>query len=148
MNEMLDKDTLGAIATEAAAAMFSLQLEPTTESDADAMNRPGRHTVVLRLHGVPAIFLSLGCDREAGAEIAHTIFEVSVDQTDDAMIDDALRELANIFAGQVKSMLAPDHEIGLPRVQHDAVALTAHDWHGVSMRIGASEQCLDLAVAA
>ena len=149
----IDRDTLAGIATDAAAAMFSLPLSVVDETD-DAhlaqthSGASSRHVVILRLHGVPAIFLSLACSHAAGAEIASVIFEVDRKHADASMIDDSLRELANIFAGQVKSMMAPDHEIGLPRVQKDLTALHAHDWHGVSLRIGEGEQVLDLAVAA
>ena len=148
MTDLLDRDTLGSIATEAAAAMFSLQLEAVDNAGVEALATQRGHAVLLRLHGIPALFLGLACDGDAGAEIASVIFEVEPKHADSAMINDALRELANIFAGQVKSMLVPEHQIGLPRIQNDPAVFAGHDWHGVRMRIGDGEQMLDLAVAA
>jgi hypothetical protein len=145
---MIDREVLGTIATEAAAAMFSLQLEAVDAAGDAQFSRSGRHSVMLRLHGAPAIFVGLACDDVAGIAIASTIFEVDPQQVNEAMIDDALRELANIFAGQVKSMLAPEHQIGLPRIQSDPKTFADREWHGVSLRIGESDQVLDLAVAA
>ena len=148
MTDMIDRDILGSIATEAAAAMFSLQLVASDAAGDAQFSRRGRHSVMLRLHGAPAIFVGLACDTAAGVRIASAIFEVDPNQTDDAMIDDALRELANIFAGQVKSMVAPEHKIGLPRVQSDPATFSDREWHGVSLRIADSDDVLDLAVAA
>jgi Chemotaxis phosphatase CheX len=148
VTELPDRDTLGTLATEAAAAMFSLPLAAIDEADFTEFTLSKGHAVLLRLHGTPAIFVGLACYAQAGAEIASLIFEVPPDQADEAMIADALRELVNIFAGQVKSLLVPEHQIGLPRLQKDAAAFGAHEWHGVRLRIGAGEQVLDLALAA
>jgi Chemotaxis phosphatase CheX len=148
VTELPDRDTLGTLATDAAAAMFSLPLEAVDNADFTQFALTQGHAVVLRLHGNPAIFVGLACHHQAGAELASIIFEVTPDQADEAMIADALRELTNIFAGQVKSLLVPEHQIGLPRVQKDDKAFGAHEWHGVRLRIGDGDQVLDLALAA
>lgn len=148
MSEVLDSDTLAAIASEAAAAMFSIDLEPLSETDSRSISHRGRRAVLLRLMGAPEIMLALVADSEAGAMLASSIFEVAPEDADGAMVDDSLRELANIFAGQVKSMVAPEHHIGLPRVQSDSASLANREWHGVSFRIGGSNEVLDVALAA
>lgn len=148
MTDFIDRETLATIATEAVSAMFRLELNPVDDVvDGAAMSRQSR-SVVLRLVGTPEITLALACDDQAGAQLAGAMFDVSPQNASGAMIEDSLRELANILAGQVKSLMAPDHEIGLPRVQRDPSALRDRDWHGVTLRIGAGNQVLDLAVAA
>lgn len=148
MTELPDRDTLGSLATEAAAAMFSLPLQAVDSADFTEFALEKGHAVLLRLHGNPALFVGLACYRQAGAQIASIIFEVAPQEADEAMIADALRELANIFAGQVKALLVPEHQIGLPRVQNDPKAFGAHQWHGVRLRIADTDQVLDLALAA
>lgn len=43
------------------------------------------------------------------------MFACSPEEADPSMVQDALGELLNILAGQVKSLLALDHKLGLPR---------------------------------
>jgi hypothetical protein len=147
VTQVLDNETLSNLSVESASAMFSLKLQPCQDVDPSLIATIDRHVVMLRLNGIPGIFLSVACDHDAGSRIAGVIFEVDPKSADDSMIDDSLRELANIFAGQVKGLVAPNHEIGLPRVHRDVAAFNSHDWHGVSLKVGDGEERLDVALA-
>lgn len=83
--------------------------------------------------------LSVGlCSDEAGCRaLAAAMFQESREKVDEGMIDDALKELSNMAAGQLKASLGIDQALGLPQVLHgfdhlltgngQTVVLKAHD---------------------
>lgn len=67
--------------------------------------------------------VALSSNRAGCACLAAAMLGMDEDDLDLAMIDDVLRELANMTAGQLKLLLAADHALGLPRV-FDGTELT------------------------
>jgi hypothetical protein len=76
---------------------------------------------------MPGLRVALSSDRGGCASIAASMLGMETDDLDLAMIDDALRELANMTAGQLKAQLALDTNLGLPSVG-DADALAGPAW--------------------
>jgi hypothetical protein len=87
-------------------------------------------TVVLPIPGARPVTVALSSDRRGCAALASAMLGLDEDDIDVAMIDDFMRELLNMTAGQIKSELSLDQALGLPRVREaDTVFLAAHAWH-------------------
>lgn len=86
-------------------------------------------TVVLPIPGARPVTVALSSDREGCAALAAAMLGMAEDGLDLAMIDDFMRELLNMTAGQIKIELALDQALGLPRViDDDAVFSSARPW--------------------
>jgi hypothetical protein len=77
--------------------------------------RPWR-TAILPIPGARPITIALSSDHNGCAELASAMLGMEVSTLAPAMIDDFLRELLNMTAGQLKRELALDQALGLPRV--------------------------------
>jgi len=73
-------------------------------------------TVVLPIPGLRPVTVALSSDRRGCAALASAMLGIAQDDLDVAMIDDFMRELLNMTAGQLKLELALDQALGLPRV--------------------------------
>jgi chemotaxis protein CheX len=73
--------------------------------------------------------LLLGFEASAANEVARAMFGLGSDQASQDEVTDAVGELANIIAGNVKSMLPEPSTLSLPQVVLDAqtIALPAAD---------------------
>lgn len=58
----------------------------------------------------------LACDQSSCQQLGAKLFCVKPEEVDVSMIEDTLRELANITAGQVKRAMSLDQALGLPRI--------------------------------
>ncbi len=81
-------------------------------------------TVALPMPGARPFTVALSSDRRGCSALAAAMLGMDEDDLDVAMIDDFMRELLNMTAGQIKLELALDQSLGLPRV-HDGDALFA-----------------------
>lgn len=87
-------------------------------------------TVVLPIPGARPVTIALSSDRHGCAALASAMLGMAEDDIDLGMIDDFMRELVNMTAGQIKSELSLDQALGLPRVREaDTVFSAAHAWH-------------------
>jgi len=73
-------------------------------------------TAALSIAGKRPVTVALSSDRRGCAALASAMLGMDEDDLDVAMIDDFMRELLNMTAGQIKSELALDQALGLPRV--------------------------------
>jgi CheY-specific phosphatase CheX len=86
-------------------------------------------TVVLAIPGAQPMSVALSSDRRGCAALASAMLGLDEDGLDVAMIDDFMRELVNMTAGQIKRELALDQALGLPRViEGDVVFAAAQPW--------------------
>ena len=73
-------------------------------------------TVALPIPGVRPVTVALSSDRRGCATLASAMLGMDQDGLDVAMIDDFMRELLNMTAGQLKLEMKLDQALGLPRV--------------------------------
>jgi CheY-specific phosphatase CheX len=73
-------------------------------------------TVVLPIPGARPVTVALSSDRRGCATLASAMLGMNADGIDPRMIDDFMRELLNMTAGQLKLELRLDQALGLPRV--------------------------------
>jgi hypothetical protein len=86
-------------------------------------------TVALAIPGKRPFTVALSSDRRGCAALASAMLGMDADGIDAAMIDDFLRELVNMTAGQIKRELALDQALGLPRmIDGDAVFAAPQPW--------------------
>lgn len=85
-------------------------------------------TAVLAIPGPRPLTVALASDRRGCAALASAMLGMDADGLDLAMIDDFMRELLNMTAGQIKLELALDQALGLPRVIDGDAVFTAAPW--------------------
>lgn len=83
-------------------------------------------TAVLPIPGARPVTIALSSDRRGCAALAAAMLGMDEDGLDVAMIDDFMRELVNMTAGQIKIELALDQALGLPRVLDGDELFTPH----------------------
>ena len=71
---------------------------------------------VLPIPGTNPVSVALACDEGSCRQLGAKLFCVKPGEVDVSMIEDTLRELANITAGQVKRAMALDQALGLPKI--------------------------------
>jgi hypothetical protein len=112
MSELLAADRLARSVTRVTATMLGLSfrvIEPTTPVEL-------WRTVALPIPGARPVSVALSSDRRGCAALAASMLGMAEDDLDVAMIDDFMRELLNMTAGQIKRELSLDQALGLPRV--------------------------------
>jgi CheY-specific phosphatase CheX len=81
-----------------------------------AARRVAFRRAVLPIPGTTPVSVVLACDEISCRALGAKLFCVKPGEVDVGMIEDTLRELANITAGQVKRAMALDQALGLPRI--------------------------------
>lgn len=71
---------------------------------------------VLPIPGPMPVSVVVTGDQPSCAALGARLFSVTAKEVDVSMMEDTLRELANITAGQVKRAMALDAALGLPRI--------------------------------
>jgi CheY-specific phosphatase CheX len=71
---------------------------------------------VLPIPGSMPVAVVVTGDESSCAKLGARLFMVSAKDVDVSMMEDTLRELANITAGQVKRAMSIDSALGLPRI--------------------------------
>jgi hypothetical protein len=70
----------------------------------------------LPIRGERPLRVALSSSRRGCAALGAALFSCEADTLDDGMIEDSLRELLNMAAGQIKGALALDQALGLPEI--------------------------------
>jgi CheY-specific phosphatase CheX len=73
-------------------------------------------TAVLSIPGARPMTIAMSSDRDGCATLAAAMLKCEAADLDLAMVDDFMRELVNMTAGQIKAELSLDQALGLPRV--------------------------------
>jgi Chemotaxis phosphatase CheX len=91
--------------------------------------------VILPIPGPSPLTIALASDRAGCAALAAAMLCCDEDSLDLDMIDDFLRELANMTAGQIKHEMAIEQALGLPRLV-DAIGVftPGSTWHHYLLR--------------
>lgn len=90
---------------------------------------------LVRIHGAWAGCVRVLCDDEMARALAAAMFRTSVETLVEADIDDAVRELANIVAGNIKPLLPSPSSLAAPE-SHDGRNGPRRAWLRVCMRVG------------
>jgi CheY-specific phosphatase CheX len=149
---MIDLPTPAALASivdEVSQAMYGVSIRYAGEC---AVSMPVCNataaTIVLPLIGDPLYLISAHADSKGGAALASAIFNCESHEANYDMVEDSLRELCNMVAGQVTTLIAQQHEIGMPsRLTDSDMLKDVQQWSGATLHIGPSDAAVTIAVA-
>jgi hypothetical protein len=148
MGQLPTPEVLAKLASQATQMLFSVPVAYAGDCPPGLPEAADGHTVIVPLIGDPLYILTATASHTGGAALAGVMFECSADEASEEMIEDSLRELTNILAGQVKSLMAQEHQIGLPSRLDDAGTLAgANGWAGARLQVGSGTAEVDIAVA-
>ena len=105
-------------------------------------------SAVLPIAGPHGIIVAISSNDEGCAYLTSKMYALDVSEIDVEMIADTFSELANMTAGQVKSVLGIDYALGLPKVLDDQALPQQmdHGWHHFPISTGASPIVLSLSL--
>ncbi len=101
---------------------------------------------VLPIPGIVPVSVVLACDEGSCRQLGARLFCVKPGEVDVTMIEDTLRELANITAGQVKRAMSLDQALGLPRILEGSVAWSTSIDGSQSVRLKAEAGDIEIEV--
>lgn len=121
----------------------------TFAADISTMPPPIWRTALLPIPGQRPVTIALSSDRVGCAALATAIAGLPPEDQDLGLIDDLLRELVNMAAGQIKNELSLDAALGLPKVYDGDRLFGNHPdslvWVHVMLRAGEIQLVVSLA---
>lgn len=151
MSELPTPETVASLVSEASENMWGV---PFTLVEGAAGNgattHAGTHSrrVLLEMTGANALSVVVSSDEAGGTTLGGIMFACDEKEVNTGMIDDSLCELANILAGQLKTLMAPSHKLGLPTVLGSKVAFQQSESSQARLRIGEHAATVWVTVAA
>ncbi len=118
MKDLPTPESLATLVSNITQAMLgmSFRLAPAEAGGLPWQRDTQWRVAVLPIAGRRPLTVAVASDSHGAALLGSAMFSCPAGAVDRSMADDSLRELTNIVAGQVKSVLAPDQALGLPRV--------------------------------
>ena len=96
--------------------MLGLTFVPDQGKRPDAGDALVWRTALLPIEGQRPLTVGLSSDQHGCARLSAAMYSCPSDHVDDAMMNDSLRELVNMTAGLLKSVMAINQALGLPRI--------------------------------
>jgi hypothetical protein len=125
MSTKIPPDKLAALVSSVTETMCGLSFENTGTHP--AVDDTQLRTAALNIEGKKPIVVALSADLASCSAIGSAMFGCPADQIDASMMEDVLRELVNMTAGQIKRVLALDEALGLPRIVTETDLMKAVD---------------------
>ena len=113
MQPLPTPDKLANLVSGVTQTMCGITFEPDQSTDGTAL---AWRTAVLPITGERPLTVGLSSDENGLGELSAAMFAVPRDQVDSSMMNDSLCELVNMTAGLLKSVLALNQALGLPKV--------------------------------
>ena len=112
MSELIVSDRVAKSVSRVTSRMLGMTFQVTPSA------LPVEHwrTVVLPIPGRRPVTVALSSDRRGCAALASAMLGMAEDDLGVDMIDDFMRELLNMTAGQLKVELSLDQALGLPKI--------------------------------
>jgi hypothetical protein len=112
VSEFPSADTLASMVNSVTTTMMNIKFRLVSKpSPIDTFRR-----AILPIPGTVPVSVVIASDKASCHQLGARLFMVTPQDVDLSMIDDTLRELANITAGQVKRAMSLDQALGLPRI--------------------------------
>lgn len=113
MPRRLDASTIARLVSFVTRTMCGLEFVPASPGDpVPACWR----LALLPIAGKRPLTVALFSDRNGCRALGAALTGSAPDQVDEATIEDSLRELLNMAAGQIRRELVPEQPLGLPRI--------------------------------
>jgi len=114
---------MASLVTNVTQTMLGISFEPAGSST-PAPQLTWR-TAMLPIPGKHPLTVGLSSDEGGCIKLAAAMFSSAPEAVDSGMMSDALCELVNMTAGLLKSTLALDQALGLPRIVNEQEVRTA-----------------------
>lgn len=114
MSNFPSPDSLASMVNSVTTTMMNLKFVLVAKPE--IVEHPFRRAVLPIPSTSNPVSVVVTGDQNACAALGARLFCVSAQDVDVSMMEDTLRELANITAGQVKRAMALDAALGLPRI--------------------------------
>ncbi len=101
---------------------------------------------VLPIPGSNPISIVIMSDQSSCEKLSSRLFMVKLAEVDVAMVEDTLRELANITAGQVKRAMSIDQALGLPKILIGSEPWSTASSHSQCITLRSTDEDVDLEV--
>lgn len=107
-------EVLASLVSNVTSTMLGISFTPERGKNPE----PAHHfrTALLPIPGKRPITVGISSDQASCNALAAAMFSVKLNEADQSMVDDAMRELLNMTAGLVKTTLALDQALGLPKI--------------------------------
>lgn len=125
MSELIVADRVAKSVSRVTSRMLGMTFQVAASSF------PVEHwrTVVLPIPGRRPVSVALSSDRRGCAALASAMLGMAEDDLGVDMIDDFMRELVNMTAGQLKVEMSLDQALGLPKIfDGDKLFVPGSDW--------------------
>lgn len=113
-SKLPDPATMASLVSTVTQTMCGVSFEP-----ADDTNRPAElcsRMASLPISGARPVRVVLASNPGGAAALSSALFGMTTSDLDDAMVNDALCELLNMAAGQIRTALGLDQALGLPKI--------------------------------
>lgn len=150
MRDLPTPQTVASLVSEAAENMWGVPFTLVEGALAESANGNGAHShaVLLEMSGANNLSVVVSSDDAGGAALGGIMFSCDREEVSMGMIDDSLCELANILAGQLKTLMAPTHTLGLPTMLRQKHSFRECELSQAKLRIGADDATVCVTVAA
>lgn len=124
MTDLIVSDRVARSVSRVTTRMLGLTFQVATST----MPVERWRTVILPIPGARPVTIALSSDRRGCAALASAMLGMDEDELAVEMIDDFMRELTNMTAGQIKMELSLDQALGLPRVLDGDELFKSRTW--------------------
>jgi len=141
-------EVLTQIVSRVTETMFGISFSLEGADNGGASAVPNWRTVVLPIPGVRALTVAIASDEPSSQMLGGAMFCCPREEVDMSMAEDSLRELVNIVAGQIKSVMGVDAALGLPRLlSATELPVDPKKWRSATIRGGGKELMVWVAVS-
>jgi hypothetical protein len=107
-------DVLARLVSKVTGTMCGITFEPSNEHNPspDLCWR----VATLPIKGSRPLRVAMCSTEQAGKALGAALFQCTPSDLDQTMVDDALRELLNMAAGQISAVMKLDQALGLPEI--------------------------------
>ncbi len=120
MNELPPPQRMAELVSGVTRTLLGLTFRP--DSNASPWSSLVWRTAILPMPGDRPLTVGLSSDERGCSILSAAMFSCAPDQVDAAMMNDALCELVNMTAGLIKSHMALNQLLGLPKIVHGSDA--------------------------
>ncbi len=115
MNPLPPPEKMASLVSGVTQTMLGLTFVPDDAAALPPRNLVWR-TAVLPIAGARPLTVGLSSDQAGCSQLSAAMFSVDPNEVDQAMMNDSLCELVNMTAGLLKSTMALDQALGLPKI--------------------------------
>jgi hypothetical protein len=113
MLRLPDANTIARLVSFVTRTMCGLEFVPA--SPGDPIPACWR-LALLPIAGARPLTVALFSDKSGCHALGAALASIPPEQVDDGVVEDSLRELLNMAAGQIRREIVPDQPLGLPRI--------------------------------